>query len=593
MENNPKKSKAFIITFILILLLLLGGYYLFKNRAKIFDAKGSTSVAKIFSPLLGSSKSKDVKVINTDTTNTTDTTPVKKKTGTVLVDANGNKVVLAQAGENLKKGDVLYIAGWNESDQPILMKAIANDKTKSLVFGVAGEDMDKGKLGNVIIEGILSGVPTNRREGTLWVAKNPLYLSDKTYGGMTKNPPVAPSFVVTVGSVIKVDKVNGSIQIGALAKNRKINSELLRDDSGLLLVNGNMLDLRDYWNSIFGDGTYDEYNIGGMLFNPINLPNQNPNLGTKSCSNGAINYPLCNTLAPCKNGAIDPPTCKVLITNPNDKKCVNKATNFPLCTTLPVCKNGATNPTLCDEFPVDPNDDKVCGNEATNYPECTTKNGECVDKTKINPPTCDKTNVNVPNKCLLIEQNPLTFTEAEKARLAVLLRKFYLISSTLRTSEDIATIYNEVDQQENFITQIGDLTKQCYAQIPTTKLAEQKWVRHGNPWYPNEKWSGAYPYTNDTEKGYLDFKWLQDEGPGCKVVSGYYYGTGTDASGGGYDCNVLNTFTFTEYKNCDTINSKIFNNITNQPDLDLLKTTGCKWKDGVNLKDTERLLNIW
>ena len=267
MDNNPKKSKAFIITFILLLLLLVVGYYLFTNRAKIFDAKGAMSISKIFSPLLGTSKSGSLKVI--DGTGGTGTSATKTGiTGNVITTENGNKVVRAEAGENLKKGDVLYISGFNKNNDPIVMRAIANDKAKSLVFGVAGEDMNKGAMGNVIIQGILSGVPTNRNEGTLWASKNPLYLSDNTFGGMTKNPPTAKSsFVVPVGSVLIVDPVNGSIHIGGLDKDKNINNidknNLKSFNSELL--NGSSGDLRSFWNSIFGGG----YAIGsnGQLIN--------------------------------------------------------------------------------------------------------------------------------------------------------------------------------------------------------------------------------------------------------------------------------------------------------------------------------------
>lgn len=72
MDNNPKKSKAFIITFIVVLLLLIGGYFLFKNGG-VFGTKNST-ISKIFAPLLGSSKQKDATSINNvDTTNTDNT----------------------------------------------------------------------------------------------------------------------------------------------------------------------------------------------------------------------------------------------------------------------------------------------------------------------------------------------------------------------------------------------------------------------------------------------------------------------------------------------------------------------------------------
>jgi hypothetical protein len=151
------------------------------------------------------------------------------------------------------------------------------------------------------------------------------------------------------------------------------------------------------------------------------------------------------------------------------------------------CENGADNPTgspSCTTF------GGVCLNNATNPPECT--NSECTNGAD-NPPLCDNSTTTAVNACLLIEQNPLTFTPEEKARLAILLRRFYLISSTLKTTEDISTIYSEIDQQKNFINQIEELTQQCYAQVNMSKNIN--WVRHGNPWYKPET-GGTFPYTN-------------------------------------------------------------------------------------------------
>lgn len=658
MDNkNPKKSKAFIITFILILLLLVAGYYFFKNREQYFGAKGSLSISKVFSPLLGSSKSKDVKVIDTTpTTPAVVTTPaVKKRAGIVITDVNGNKVVRAEAGENLKKGDVLYIAGFNKNDDPIVMKAIANDKNKSLVFGVAGQDMTKGAMLDVIIEGILSGVPTNRKEGTFWIANNPLYLSDKIYGGMTKNAPTLPSFVVPVGSVIKVDAVNGSIRIGDLVTNKdarpgsmstlqkntlnSLNTKLLNllstntnpntntnlsDEqknnirslsSGILsalnsnisLSNGQMnminnlnaqvlndipMDMIDYWSSIFGPISFNTNTptngengsiIPGMPpLNSITLPGYNPNQGNSN--------------------------------NPNNPNSPNTNTNNPANT-----NNGANQNNPAD---------------ANNGADTTLPN------TNVSANAITTT-----NSCSLIEKNPLVFTADEQARLDVLLRKFYLISSTLRTADDITAIYNEVDQQKNFVNQIKELTKQCYVEAPDAVLAKNNWVRHGNPWYTKTA-CGTFPYT-DKDTGYLDYSLLPGGATpeGFKVISGYYYGTLatdiTNMSGSkttfagitisdttttttlkaGESCDKFNNFggyglkdqinnvpacylghypvengKYQEANNCGYPGDSISGNITDlssrQPNQKILEA-GCNWKDGVILDNTERILNIW
>src|SRR2546427_9510472 len=93
------------------------------------------------------------------------------------------------------------------------------------------------------------------------------------------------------------------------------------------------------------------------------------------CTNGATNPPGCNVFNPCVNGATNPPACTMLL------PCTNGATNPPACNTLPACTNGATNPPSCTIY-------NPCSNGATNPPTCTTfpncSNGA------TNPPTCSE-----------------------------------------------------------------------------------------------------------------------------------------------------------------------------------------------------------
>ncbi len=554
MEHNPKKSKAFIITFILILILLLVGYYLYKNRTQIFDTQGSTSVSKIFSPLFGTPKIKPITVIDDGSG---DKTGDKKGgiTGTIIIDVNGNKIVLSEAGENLKKGDVVYIAGFNSNNQPVVMKAIANDKNKSLVFGVVSEDTTKGSIAKIIIEGVLSGINTSIKEGTLWAKEDPLYLSDKILGGMTKNPPLAPSFVVPVGSVITVDPVSGSIYVGDISSliKKEVGETGGGTGGGSGSINGNIYTnllkssnskINDFWSSIFGNnsyrgmtGLYDindptlnwDYTGGEFSLNPINIPNiHEPNPPTMRCQDPtASNFGSIGTCS--KDGNV----CKT-----------TTATNYnkPLPCVLPTtakCQDStASNYNLIGtcEYAKSPDVGKTCkdtaGNDADNYPDCTTKNGACVDPKMTNYPKCDKDNTK-PNICKAVADNPLTFTDAEKTRLDALLRKFYLISSTLRTSDDIETIYNELDQQLNFIEQTKKLTAQCYLQTndagdyaqfclknpqscdKTTDFFNRNYsgptLRHGNPWFTKQS-GGSFPYTNGNT-GYSEV----DAGSGIDV----------------------------------------------------------------------------
>jgi len=247
------------------------------------------------------------------------------------------------------------------------------------------------------------------------------------------------------------------------------------------------------------------------------------------------------------------------------------------------------------------------------------------------------------NICLDIEQNPLTFNAKEKVELAALLRRFYLISSTLRTADDITTIYNEIEQQRSFIAELQELTAQCYAETDLLMVANG-WKRHGNPWYTETK-GGTFPYTSENS-GYYDSTKLGtlniiiDDGmtpligsDACRVVSGYYYGTlstpakimgtgplrdvqiGTEGKAG-QSCNQFNNFP--KYRSCTGMSTNIRNLATlvggqgfdttanafldNTPKIvnwagefieDPYIKAGCKWKDGVYLDQAERILNIW
>src|SRR6267378_6335223 len=116
---------------------------------------------------------------------------------------------------------------------------------------------------------------------------------------------------------------------------------------------------------------------GCNVFNPCSNGATNPPGCTvfNPCSNGANNPPGCSVFNPCANGATNPPGCTVF------NACVNGATNPPTCTTFPTCSNSASNPPACTTFP-------ACANGAMNPPSCTTfpacSNGA------TNPPTCNE-----------------------------------------------------------------------------------------------------------------------------------------------------------------------------------------------------------
>ncbi len=74
-DHNPKKSRALIITIVAVVVLVVAAYFIFKNGNQLFGTKNSENITKTFSPLLGSSKAKDLNALNnSQTTNNTSST---------------------------------------------------------------------------------------------------------------------------------------------------------------------------------------------------------------------------------------------------------------------------------------------------------------------------------------------------------------------------------------------------------------------------------------------------------------------------------------------------------------------------------------
>jgi len=68
MANNPRKSTAFLITFIIVLILLVIGFLLFRNSDKIFGTKSTEEGGgKSFMSLFGTDKPKDLTTVDNNT----------------------------------------------------------------------------------------------------------------------------------------------------------------------------------------------------------------------------------------------------------------------------------------------------------------------------------------------------------------------------------------------------------------------------------------------------------------------------------------------------------------------------------------------
>ncbi len=185
---------------------------------------------------------------------------------------------------------------------------------------------------------------------------------------------------------------------------------------------------------------------------------------------------------------------------PPPGSCTNNAVNYPECTVGPdnKCINSASNPPICDDIEgvpecADGKDNDGDGLIDIADPDCSV--GGVFDPTRFEDPSKNPDGGGTPevNKCLLIAQRPLDFTDAEKAKLAELLRKFYVIAPTLKTTDDINMIYREVDKDKSFVASIEDLTQKCYLQTDNRSGYESFAKKNPNLNLPS--WTNAGPTT--------------------------------------------------------------------------------------------------
>jgi len=518
MENKTKKSKALIITIIVIIFLLIAGYLIFKN-GDVFGVKAFTGIAKIFSPLISSQNSKNLNKIDQNS----------KKTS-------------AQAGEDIKKGDNVSVFGTDANNNPIIMKSGRGDS----VFGFANQDMTNGDIGEIVLN---SG-----GSNTFWNSFSSFLggILGGNKGGTIPTPPVGGTggASTSTGTGTWDTENNGSTGTWSNGSGSGTwNATTGTGGTGTTTWTGTG-NGTGTWTSATGSGTWT--NGTGTGGSGTGTWGSTTIDVTGTCSAGWTGiYPNCilitdgkpdlraGIVTPTSTTINTPTTLSSTITNDGGGSTgksflsfftinITGKTNVELSVVIPTLGAKIGNVAVVSHsfssagvYSIRACADKKSGSDAGTITESNEDNNcgpwttltvtdslPTIGVGDITPPPIITTpgDITTPlavevNKCLAIEQNPLTFTPEEKARLAVLLRKFYLVSSTLKTTEDITTIYNEIDQQKNFIGQIEGLTNQCYSQVTDNMMLINGWVRHGNPWY--EKTSGgSFPYTSENS-GYL------------------------------------------------------------------------------------------
>lgn len=617
METKPKRSRALIITIIIVLLLLLVGYLIFKN---VKNTSSTNFISKIFSSLSPSSN---------------------------------NKTEEVQAGEDIGKGDNVSKAGTASDGSSVVVKA----RNGANILGVANEDIENGGFGEITISGSASNNFLNSFSG---------FLDDLFGGNSGENGGLGTGGGEittgggeigggTGGEITTISECNdetdndNDTKVDALDPECHLDGDISKEY--LPSHNSESSSTTTGGDKTIPDLTSSSVSPTSTTINTLTtITSLISNSGESSTVKSFYSFfTITNITRDDTQQEIQTPTVsksklktfisKVVTKIPwvSSKKTIAEESiemntliaplqgesttiasifyTFDQAGTyyIRACadKSSASDLGVIDES----NENNNCGPWATftvsdSLPtggEITTEDDDITTGDDIGDDTIIE--IGEDNKCLLIEQNPLEFTNEEKARLEILLRKFYLISSTLRTSDDIVTIYDEMDRYKDFMSQTDILTKQCYLDTndvsgysdfclrnPSLCSSSDKFnssynnpgtIKHGNPWYTKTS-GGSFPYT-DTEFGYTNYNWIQAEGPGCKVVTGYYYGTWTDKNGKIFDCDSLNDPN--DYNCSGSIKTNMTggNSGPDQGKLDM----GCKWKEGVYMEDTERILNIW
>ena len=78
--------------------------------------------------------------------------------------------------------------------------------------------------------------------------------------------------------------------------------------------------------------------------------------------------------------------------------------------------------------------------------------------------------------------DPLVYTPAEQAQLDILLKQYYLISPSLKTSDDLALELNDMNQNQSLINQSNTLTNQCMQQKSAPSYTGPQSIKD-NPYY--------------------------------------------------------------------------------------------------------------
>ena len=159
-------------------------------------------------------------------------------------DLRGAVVFKAQAGEDLTKGDVVYISGIS-GNTTVVSKADADDPTKMQGFGLAAKTASNNTNLEVYTFGTLSGLDTSS-----YALGAELYVST-TAGQLTDTPPTGESAALQkIAKVTRVHATSGSLKIMGAGR---INSTPNLNDGNIFMGNGSNITTTVSFDTKVGD----------------------------------------------------------------------------------------------------------------------------------------------------------------------------------------------------------------------------------------------------------------------------------------------------------------------------------------------------
>ena len=133
------------------------------------------------------------------------------------------------AGENLVKGDVVYISG-SSGNTPEVSKAQANSTSTMPAIGICEQTINSGNTGFIVVQGLLTGINTSSfTEGDV------LYVSSTVAGAFTSTAPTGESNrIQNVGKVVN-SAGGGSILVTGAGR---FNATSALDNGNIFIGNG-------------------------------------------------------------------------------------------------------------------------------------------------------------------------------------------------------------------------------------------------------------------------------------------------------------------------------------------------------------------